>query len=121
MTGFDVLGPGGPLGPGGDKLRPYGVGRPFGGDNVLPQGGDEVAGTGDGSKDFVHSLSEALHEVRQLQVESRDKARALAAGEPVEVHDLMISMGKSEVAFNMMLEVRNKLLEAWQTLQRSVS
>ncbi|MCB9872235.1 MAG: flagellar hook-basal body complex protein FliE [Planctomycetes bacterium] len=70
---------------------------------------------------FVESLNAALHSVRDLQLDARDKARGLATGEPVQVHDLMISMGKSEVAFNLMLEVRNKLLDAWQTLQRSVS
>jgi flagellar hook-basal body complex protein FliE len=112
MSGFDILGP-----LEGVK-RPYGLTNPLGGDKALPQTGPDQV---DGSKEFASSLSDALQGVRDLQLDSRDKARALAAGEPIEVHDLMISMGKSEVAFNMMLEVRNKLLEAWQTLQRSVS
>ena len=52
--------------------------------------------------------------------ELREILHAKARGEPVEVHDLMIAMGKSEVAFNLMLEVRNKIIDAWQQLSRSV-
>ncbi len=112
MSGFDVLGPAG-------AQKPYGIGNPYGADKLIGEGG--VQETEGGSESFLSELNDALMEVRGLQVETRDKARALASGEPVEVHDLMISMGKSEVAFNLMLEVRNKLLDAWQILQRSVS
>jgi flagellar hook-basal body complex protein FliE len=41
-------------------------------------------------------------------------------GEPVALHDVMASMGKSEVAFNLVLEVRNRLVDAWEKLSRSV-
>lgn len=111
MSGFDVLGPIGPV-------KPYGIDY-YGKHKLVPEGGDVAAE--EGSESFVSNLNAALSEIRGLQLDARDQARALASGEPVEVHDLMISMGKSEIAFNLMLEVRNKLLEAWQMLQRSVS
>ena len=41
-------------------------------------------------------------------------------GEPVALHDVMSSMAKSEVAFNFVLEVRNRLVDAWEKLSRSV-
>jgi flagellar hook-basal body complex protein FliE len=50
----------------------------------------------------------------------QDQVRAAASGEPVELHDVMMSMGKSEVAFNLLLEMRNKLVDAWDKLSRSV-
>ena len=34
----------------------------------------------------------------------------------VELHDVMLAANKSEVMFNLMLEVRNKLVEAWEKL-----
>ncbi len=80
----------------------------------------EGVGEAEGSS-FSKTLNEALMKVQELSGDSKDKAEAMARGEDVEVHDLMISMGKSEVAFNLMLEVRNKILEAWQVLQRSVN
>ena len=112
MSGFDVLGPAG-------LQKPQGLSNPYGTDKLLGEGGvQESAGD---SESFLSKLSDALAEVRGLQTDSRDTARAFASGASVEIHEVMVSMGKSEVAFNLMLEVRNKLLEAWQVLQRSVS
>ena len=107
MSGFDLPMIGGE----GRAAQPL-VGR-------RPSG--ELDGTSaTSSPDFGAALTRALEEVSRLGDDAKNKAEALARGEPVEVHDLMIAMGKSEVAFNLMLEVRNKMLEAWQTLSRSV-
>jgi len=86
-----------------------------GGVQASPSSGD-----GGDSVDFGSALMDALSEVNDLGNQTKEKAEALARGEPVEVHDLMIAMGKSDVAFNLMLEVRNKMVEAWQSLSRSV-
>jgi len=69
--------------------------------------------------DFRATLSRAVREVAELQQDAHDKAMALARGEPVQVHDVLIAMGKSEIAFNLALEVRNRLLQAWETLART--
>ena len=109
MSGFDVIGPG--LGEKFPVIRES-VSKELGADNQLA-GSDDVGG-------FLGHLTDAIEGVQGLSDEVKGKAEALSRGEPVELHDLMISMGKSEVAFNLMLEVRNKLLEAWQTLSRAV-
>lgn len=110
MSGFDILGP--------QTYKPAITPierRPF----VEPDGpridDDEQKASG-----FADKLADALGEVNSLGDEVKSKAEAIARGEDVELHDLMVSMGKSDVAFNMMLEVRNKLLEAWNTLSRAV-
>ncbi len=79
-----------------------------------PTGAEDQAEQG-----FTNHITDALGEVADLRQEVKDKSAALARGEAVPLHDLMISMSKSEVAFNMMVEVRNKLLEAWQAVSRS--
>lgn len=106
MSGFDIPGPA--------QLKPRLIGDPEG------QGPGTPSVDGGPGRLFEETLSGALEEVRSLQLDTRSKYEALARGEQVDVHDLMIAVGKSEVAFNLMLEVRNKLLEAWQTLSRSV-
>lgn len=118
IGGIDAQGPGwrtlGPQdGPGG---RPQ-VGRLERGLDPRPVEDGGVA-PADGSS-FAARLADALHGVDQLGDESAAQAEALAKGEPVELHELMVSMEKSDVAFRMMLEVRNKLLDAWQTLTRT--
>lgn len=73
-----------------------------------------------GGQPFGNVLLDAVHEIARYSQEATAKTEALARGEPMEPHDLMIAISKSEVAFNLMLEVRNKLVEAWQTLSRQV-
>lgn len=72
------------------------------------------------AKGFGDLLNGALENVQALQDDTRAKTRGLAMGEDVDVHDVMIAAGKSEVAFNLVLEVRNKMVEAWEKLSRSV-
>jgi flagellar hook-basal body complex protein FliE len=69
---------------------------------------------------FGGALADSLAKVQELQADVREKTQRLALGDDVAVHDLMLSMGKSEVAFNLMLEVRNKLVDAWEKLSRAV-
>lgn len=107
MTGFDF-----------SMIDGEGLGGvPLVGRRPVDEPGRTTAGE---STEFGSALSRALEEVGRLGDDAKDKAQALARGEPVEVHDLMIALGKSEVAFNLMLEVRNKMVEAWQVLSRSV-
>ena len=118
MSGFDLP----PIG--GDPLRGLpvrllgegvqGPGRSGRADGVAaPEG----APAGDG---FAGVLADSLARVQALQDDTRAKTRGLALGEDVDLHDVMIAAGKSEVAFNLVLEVRNKLVDAWEKLSRSV-
>lgn len=44
--------------------------------------------------------------------------RAYAAGEPVAVHDLVIAMEEARVSLQFAVEVRNRVVEAYQELMR---
>lgn len=83
-------------------------------------GGDAplVGGAGGG---FGGMLADSLERVQALQDDARIKTRGMALGDDVELHDVMIAANKSETAFNLLLEVRNKLVEAWDKLSRSVT
>ena len=121
MSGIDIGG----IGRGGGdgwrpQLRPIGldVARPV----QDPRRGDGavVDAPADGPRGFGGMLTDALETVQSLQDDTRAKTRGLALGEDVNVHDVMIAANKSEVAFNLVLEVRNKMVEAWEKLSRSV-
>jgi flagellar hook-basal body complex protein FliE len=71
-------------------------------------------------KGFDGFLGEAIDTVDSLQKDTQQKVRGMMLGEGVELHDVMIAANKSEVAFNLVLEVRNKMVEAWEKLSRSV-
>ena len=80
---------------------------------------DASRGGSGGQAPFEGVLADSLSKVQALQDDVRQKTRGLALGEDVELHDVLIATGKSEVAFNLLLEVRNKLVDAWEKLSRS--
>ena len=83
----------------------------------VPQIGDRrISGT---AGRFEGILADSIAQVQGLQDDVRAKTRGLALGEDVELHDVLIASGKSEVAFNLLIEVRNKLVDAWEKLSRS--
>lgn len=130
MSGFDLPG----LGSLGPQLRALGNGtsgqgpltrRLFGEEPGVERPATDATrlgeGTGAGATgSFGDALAGAIDKVDSLRDDVQDKFEALATGEPVALHDIMLAMGKSEVAFNLMLEVRNKLVDAWEKLSRSV-
>lgn len=138
MSGFDLpslsgLGQSPWAGIGGGGLRGLESGSTAGLDPQqltqgleLPQlpvrpGGDErrLDALGPIESPFAGTLSAALSRVQALDDDVAAKTRDIAMGRNVELHELMTSMGKSEVAFNLMIEVRNKLVDAWEKLSRS--
>ncbi len=71
-------------------------------------------------KGFDGFLGEAIGTVDSLQKDTQAKVRGMMLGEGVELHDVMIAANKSDMAFSLLLEVRNKLVDAWDKLSRSV-
>ena len=78
----------------------------------------DVQQAGGGEGDFAQKLMDVLKEVNESQIASRDKQNAFMTGQPVEFHDLMITMERASVAMQLTMQVRNKLLEAYQEINR---
>ncbi|MDQ7062624.1 MAG: flagellar hook-basal body complex protein FliE [candidate division KSB1 bacterium] len=68
---------------------------------------------------FSETLKSFLQDVNQLQKEAGEHVEALIAGETVDLHDVMIAVEKASVSFEMVMEIRNKILEAYQELMRT--
>jgi flagellar hook-basal body complex protein FliE len=68
--------------------------------------------------DFGQLLGDGISKLdKGLQVADQ-QLRALAAGQDVAVHDVMISMEHARMNLMFMVEVRNKVVEAYQELMR---
>jgi len=61
---------------------------------------------------------DAIQEVNSQQFDAREMQNRMMAGQPVEIHDVMISMEKASTAMALTMQVRNKLLEAYQEISR---
>ena len=69
-------------------------------------------------KSFADQLQQAVLEVDNLQTNRQDMVEGMVSGEVTEVHDVMVAAQESQLAFELLLEVRNKLLEAYQEVMR---
>ncbi len=74
--------------------------------------------TGKPQNSFAAQLQKAVTEVDSLQTERNDMVDGMLTGEVTEVHDVMIAAKESQLAFELLLEVRNKLLESYQEIMR---
>ena len=67
---------------------------------------------------FAAQLNHALGEVNQLQGQRDQIVTDMISGRASEVHDVMTTAQEAQLAFELLLEVRNKLLESYQELMR---
>lgn len=72
-----------------------------------------------GGGGFQEQLLRALEKVDSLQQVSNDMVDGMVSGRVTETHDVMIAARESQLAFELLLEVRNKLLESYQEIMRT--
>lgn len=69
-----------------------------------------------GGPSFGDTLKQALGQVSAVQDDAAQKVGAFIRGENVELHQVMAATEEAGIALEMLVEVRNKLLEAYQSL-----
>jgi flagellar hook-basal body complex protein FliE len=87
----------------------------------LPGVGSDAAGIGatQGTpKSFGQMLADAIGEVNAAQNQAGDMSARFAAGEPMDVHQVMIAAQEASTSLNMAIQVRNKLVDAYQEVMR---
>jgi len=67
---------------------------------------------------FGSALQQAIDQVEQLQADSQQQTTELLQGDRQDVHNVMISVEKADVAFQLMMQVRNKIVSAYQEISR---
>lgn len=67
---------------------------------------------------FQKALSEALQQVNDLRKDADNASAQLASGEPVDLHDVLIANEQASLAFQLTVQVRNKLMDAYQEVMR---
>lgn len=77
---------------------------------------DEIAASEDTG--FADLLKNAIQTVNGRMNEADALAQKSAVGEPVDIHELMISSTKAELSFRTLLQVRNKALTAYEEIMR---
>lgn len=75
-------------------------------------------GDDQGSGGFSGILQSALNQVSGLQNASQQQVGALLQGGNVDMSKVMISVEKADVAFQLMMQVRNKIVNAYQDIEK---
>jgi len=57
-----------------------------------------------------------IGDVSELQVESQNAIDAFVRGDPVEIHQVMAAVEEAGIALELLIEIRNRLTEAYRTV-----
>jgi len=57
-------------------------------------------------------------ETNQQQINSQDGVRQLVTGETDSIHDVVLTTSRADLAFRLMMEIRNRLIASYQEVMR---
>lgn len=71
-----------------------------------------------GNSSFSKVIGDAIKGVNESQINADNKVQSFIKGENVTMHDVMLSMQESQISMQLLVEVRNKVVEAYQEINR---
>ncbi len=67
---------------------------------------------------FLETMQSAMQEIQQIQGSADTQVADLLEGRGTDIHSAMIAVEKADLSFQLMLEVRNKIVSAYQEISR---
>ena len=92
---------------------------------VIRGRGEALAGAGKSPKDekstanFADTLADFVKETDELQKTADQALEDFGSGKVENMHEVMLSMTRADLSFRMMLEVKNKLVDAYTEIMRT--
>ncbi len=71
----------------------------------------------EGASSFKDALLSSIEEVNSMQQQADQAVERLATGEDVSPAEVLTAVQKADIAFRMMMQMRNKLVQAYQEVQ----
>ena len=78
----------------------------------------QATATGEAGTSFANMLKSLAQDVSIKSAQAGEAVQGVLAGEGVPLHQAVIAAEEASVSFQLMVEVRNKLLESYQELMR---
>ncbi len=72
----------------------------------------------DSGESFGALLRTKMAEVNQMKLDADDAVSKVQMGDSGSIHETMIALEKADISFRAMLQVRNRILEAYQEIMR---
>ena len=80
--------------------------------------GQSAAAAAGQNGDFGKILKDSLETVDRLQRDADTAIEDMATGKQTDIHQTMIAMEKADVSFQLVMQVRNKLIAAYEEVMR---
>lgn len=85
---------------------------------AAPATGEVVKSVGGKEWGFLETLRGAMDQVNELQSTANTKVAGVLDGSGMDVHSAMIAVEKADLSFQLMMQVRNKIVSAYQEVSR---
>ena len=70
------------------------------------------------SNGFMNELQQAIGKANDIQLEAGQATEALMTGQTQNIHQTMVALQEADVSFQLMMQIRNKLVSAYEEIQR---
>ena len=70
------------------------------------------------SSGFMDTLQHAISKANNIQLEANQATEALMTGQTQNIHQTMVALQEADVSFQLMMQIRNKLVSAYEEIQR---
>ncbi|HKK01559.1 MAG TPA: flagellar hook-basal body complex protein FliE [Desulfuromonadales bacterium] len=84
--------------------------------NTLSSPQQQAGSQASGGSSFVDAIKEAVDKTNQEQLSADKAAQDLGAGKTSNIHQVMISMEKADISMRLMVQMRNKVMDAYNTI-----
>ena len=66
----------------------------------------------------MNTLQQAIGKANDIQLEAGHATEALMTGQTQNIHQAMVALQEADVSFQLMMQIRNKLVSAYEEIQR---
>ena len=80
-------------------------------ENAAAKGGQAEQSVGNAFQELFDKAADNLHQADQAAIQAN-------TGGPVDLHDVMISMEKADISLRLLVQVRNKAVDAYKEIMR---
>lgn len=80
--------------------------------SISPKGNESAAGQ------FVDTLKSAIGKANEIQLQANQAVDALMTGQTQDLHRTMVALQEADASFQLMMQIRNKLIGAYEEIQR---
>lgn len=85
---------------------------------ILPADAAALPSLADSEPGFRDVLHSAIDDIQQLEGQAESKVAGVLGGSGTDVHTAMIAVEKADLSFQLMMQVRNKIVSAYEEISR---